>query len=293
MRHIAVVVSLFVLFPSYAAAEQLSVATWNIQYLSERGDKNRTPEDYVRLRQIAEGLEADVIALQEVDDAFVVKVFDPDTYRLELSGRRSTLKTGLAIRRGVQYERKADVTALDVGDLRYGTHIELQIGSHRIDVLSIHLKSGCFSHKEDERSKAESASQRLKTACRKLTEQVPILEEWIDKRLQDGRALLVLGDFNRRLTMENDRVWREMADGEPGSILLATAQTKPRCWDGYYREFIDHILVGPRTAQWLSSFQEIVFSEAAMKTGRAVWEERLSDHCPLRATFNIEELSAP
>ena len=289
MRHIAAVVSLFVLFPSYVTAEQISVATWNIQYLSERGDRKRTPEDYTRLRRIAESLEADVIALQEVDDDFVGKVFDPDTYHLELSGRKSALKTGLAIRRGVQYERKADVTALDVGGLRYGTCIELQVGPHRIDVLSIHLKSGCFSHKEDERSAAENASQRLRTACRKLTEQAPILEDWIDKRLQAGRALLVLGDFNRRLTLENDRVWRQMADGEPGPITLATVHTKPRCWDGYYREFIDHILVGPQTAQWLSSFQEVVFSEAATQEGRAVWEERLSDHCPLRATFNVEE----
>lgn len=289
MRSIAIVVGLFVLFPVYAFAAQLRVATWNIQYLSELGEKKRQPEDYERLRQIAESLKADVIALQEVDDAFVGKVFDPDTYHLELSGRDSALKTGLAIRRGIQYARKADVTALDVGDLRYGTHIELHVGPHRIDVLSIHLQSGCFSHTEDASSTAENAPQRLKTACRQLTAQVPILKDWIDRRLRDGRALLVLGDFNRRLTVENDWVWRELAAGEPATIRLATAHTKPRCWDGYYQEFIDHILVGPKTARWLSSFQEIVFSEAATKEGRTVWEERISDHCPLRATFNIEE----
>ena len=289
MRSLTIVVGLFVLFPVYAVAAQLRVATWNIQYLSDLGERKRQPEDYERLRQIAERLEADVIALQEVDDAFVEKVFGPDTYHLELSGRDSALKTGLAIRRGIHYERQANVTALDVGDLRYGTHIELQVGSHRIDVLSIHLQAGCFSHKEDASSKAENASHRLKTACRKLTAQVPILEDWIDRRLQDGRALLVLGDFNRRLTVEHDWVWRELADGEPAKIRLATAQEKPRCWDGYYREFIDHILVGPKTAQWLSSFQEIVFSEATTMEGRTVWEERLSDPCPLRATFNVEE----
>ena len=282
MRYI--VVGLFVLFPSFVASEQIRVATWNIQHLSDRGDRNRTPEDYERLRHIAESLEADVIALQEVDDAFVEKVFDPATYRLELSSRSSSQKTGLAIRRGLHYERKADVEALDVGRVRYGTHIGIQVGTQHIDVLSIHLKSGCFSHKEDAKGKA---------ACRKLTEQVPILEEWIDSRLRDGRALIVLGDFNRRLTMENDRVWREIADGDPGMIELATAQKKPRCWNGYYKEFIDHILVGPKTGQWLSSFQEIVFSEASTKEGLTVWKKRLSDHCPLRATFNIEELSTP
>lgn len=95
------------------------------------------PEDYERLRQIVERLEADVIALQEVDDAFVEKVFDPDIHHLELSGRNSALQTGLAIRRGIHYERKAHVTVLDVRDLRYEIYIELHVGPHRIDMLSI------------------------------------------------------------------------------------------------------------------------------------------------------------
>lgn len=29
-------------------------------------------------------------------------------------------------------------------------------------------------------------------------------------------------------------------------IMLVTAHTNPRYWDGYYKEFIDHILVGPQ-----------------------------------------------
>ena len=292
MKQVLYIVSLFVLFPAYAVGEQLSVATWNIYYLSEHEENIRGPDDYERLRQIAESLESDVIALQEVDLTFAKKVFDPALYHLELSGRKHVQKTGLAIRRGIQYERKPDVTALDVGYTRYGTHIELQIGSHRIDVLSIHLKSGCFSHEEDEKSKARGDSKKLKKlkrACRKLTEQVPILEKWIDSRLKDGRAVIVLGDFNRRLMMENDRVWRELADGEPEPIMLATTQKKQRCWGGRRKEFIDHILIGPKMSQWLSSFQEIVFSEAATRKGFTVGKKKLSDHCPSKATFNIEE----
>ena len=53
-------------------------------------------------------------------------------------------------------------------------------------------------------------------------------------------------------------------------IMLVTAHTNPRYWDGYYKEFIDHILVGPQTAQWLASFQEVVFREATTMEGRAV-----------------------
>ena len=284
MHYIAVVISLLAVFPSYAVGEQIRVATWNIAHLSKSGDEKREPEDYERLRQIVESIESDVIALQEVDDEFAVKVFDPHTYTLEISGRRYPQKTGLAIRRGLQYERKADVEALDVRRVRYGTHVELWVGTHRVDVLSVHLKSGCFSNEEDEKSKSEDA-------CSKLNKQIPILEEWIDGRMKDGRALIVLGDFNRRLAMDDDRVWREIADGEPGPIVLTTAQEKPRCWEGKYGEFIDHILVGPKASRWLSSFQEIVFREAATEEGHADWKDRLSDHCPLRATFNVEESS--
>ena len=90
----------------------------------------------------------------------------------------------------------------------------------------------------------------------------------------------VLGDCNRRLTGENDRGWRERAAGEPEIMMLATAHTQPRCGDGYDREFIDPILVGPTPPHWRSSFQEVVFREAATTEGRAVWEERIADHCP-------------
>lgn len=65
---------------------------------------------------------------------------------------------------------------------------------------------------------------------------------------------------------------------------------RPLTWGSKYGEFIDHILVGPQALRWLSNFQEIVFSEAAAEDGYAVWKKKLSDRCPLRATFNVEEL---
>ena len=122
---------------------------------------------------------------------------------------------------------------------------------------------------------------------------MPILAEWIDSRLQAGRALIVLGDCNRRLTGENDRGGRERAAGEPEIMMLATAHTQPRGGDGYDRAFIDPLLVGPKPPHWRSRFQEGVLSEAATTEGRAVWEERIADHCPFRAPFHIEEGPAP
>ena len=68
-RHVALTVSLVVLFPSSAARAQLPGAPWNLQDLSDRGHKKRPPEDSARLRPLAERLEAQVIARQAVEDA--------------------------------------------------------------------------------------------------------------------------------------------------------------------------------------------------------------------------------
>ena len=266
---------------SVVAAEELSVGSWNIVHLSAVGNKERKPEDYTRLSQIADRINADVIALQEVDTEYAKKVFDSAEFALEISSRNHSQNTGFAIRTGLSYERQPDLTGLDYsgkGDGRYGTHVALDLGGTKIDLLSVHLKSYCFSNNEDKREKDD---------CFKLNRQVPVLESWIDERLQLGRHVIVLGDFNRRFAIEGDRVWADLADGEPADIALAAGSGTPACWGGRFREFIDHIVLSESLQKQLVGFEEIVFKEAQTKKGFDDWKERLSDHCPIRATFEF------
>lgn len=266
-----------------AAEEGLVVASWNIQHLSATGDENRKAEDYESLRRIAAAMEADVIALQEVDEEYAKKVFPGGEYVLELSTRRHVQRTGFAVRRGVSYERRADVEALDYsgeGDGRYGVHLVLNPGGMEVDALVVHLKSSCFSNADD-------GKQSREDDCRKLNDQVPVLEQWIDERLGDGRDVMVLGDFNRRFRMDGDRVWADLADGEPAPLALAAGSGRPGCWDGKFEEFIDHIVLGGDVREQLCRFEEIVFAEARTSGGFDEWSDRLSDHCPIRATFTM------
>lgn len=282
-----VLACLCLLTTTTANAETLTVATWNIYWLSDHKNNKRSDEDYARLRTIVGKLNADIIALQEVDDGLVQRVFDPMLYNIELSGRTSsTQKTALAIRKALAYERKADYEALDVGDVRYGTLVEMRIGDMKIDVMSVHMKSGCFSKSEE-----NSSDPKKQKACTKLHRQIPILETWADDHISAGKPFVLLGDFNRRLAQRDDKMWQDLSDGKPMPLTLATSGEKPQCWEGFFKQYIDHIILGPTSSKWIvpNSFSEFVFVEArtSNRSKRQKWSKLISDHCPISLTLNI------
>ena len=261
-------------FSVAANAAEIKIASWNIYWLTaEDPDHHRRKAgDYTRLAGYASNLDADVIALQEVDAGFVRKVFPLQQYRIELSHREDTRqRTGFAIRRGIRYRRLPDYRELSTNwGLRYGTVIELEVGGRKIDVMSVHLKSGCFDRDLDRPGTR---------SCRELKSQVRPLESWIDRRLERGRAFILLGDFNRRMDRRRDDLWRFIADGNPKPIYRVNAGEKPRCWGSRFPEFIDHIVVGPIAGKAVKphSFEELTYTE----TNYYRWRKRLSDHCPI------------
>jgi endonuclease/exonuclease/phosphatase family metal-dependent hydrolase len=90
---------------------------------------------------------------------------------------------------------------------------------------------------------------------------------------------IVLGDFNRRLTQPNDRVWADLDDGEPANAdLIALTQEMPvSCRDNTFTEFIDHLIVNRRVLPWVDrTVHQVTYRQA----DKAVWDQ-LSDHCPV------------
>ena len=257
-----------------ANAAEIRIASWNIYWLtSEDPDHHRRKAgDYARLARYANDLDADVIALQEVDAGFVRKVFPLKRYRIELSHRDDARqRTGFAIRKGIRYRRLPDYRELSTKwGLRYGTVIELEVGGRKIDLMSVHLKSGCHDRDLD---------RPATRSCRDLKSQAGPLESWIDRRLERGRAFVLLGDFNRRMDRRRDDLWQLIADGIPKPIYRVNAGKKPECWDGRFPEFIDHIIVGPIAGKAVKphSFEELTYTE----TNYYRWRKRLSDHCPI------------
>lgn len=256
-----------------APVDSIEIATWNLAWLHGRDGKGaiaRREADYARLRGYAARLDADVIALQEVsgEDA-ARRVLDPDVYAFALSSRRDAQRTGFAYRRSLRVTRHPDHAALDVGGLRHGTDITVHLGEHRLRLLAVHLKSGCWAR----------PLGRGPAACRKLARQLPALEAWIDARAREGVPFAVLGDFNRRMA-EAEPFWLEIDDGDPpgADLTLVTAGRVSQCWNGAYPRFIDHIVLDARAAAWLvpGSFVQQLYDPADARH-RAT----LSDHCPI------------
>jgi endonuclease/exonuclease/phosphatase family metal-dependent hydrolase len=192
---------------SGAAAETIKVASWNIENLTEG---SRAVAELSMMAELIDILDADVIALQEVDGPEAAQlIFDPNEYEFHFSSQNNPQRTGFAIRRGVAFTANPDFEELDIGDVRRGADLTVTLDGQPLRLLSVHLKSFC--HQDD----LDNVSPNDNTDCGKLKRQIPILESWIEDRAQEGVPLVVLGDFNRRFNIAGDDMWADLDDGDP------------------------------------------------------------------------------
>jgi endonuclease/exonuclease/phosphatase family metal-dependent hydrolase len=294
-----------------ATPSEIKIATWNLEWFmkpetvraltpactprdaprdgTRRGipcdvahDLARSHEDIAALRKHARELDADVVALQEVDG--------PDAARLVFakhefcfSGRVAVQNNGFAIRRGIPFACGAEVNDLSLADdVRRGVEVRLFPGTPReIALLSVHLKSGCS------RDPLDSS----RPSCQELRRQVPFLEAWIDARARENRPFAVLGDFNRDLRREPAGVsfWADIDDGDPaGADLVNTAegQTFQNCSPSQtFSGYIDYIVLGRDLA---GRMVENSFGRALYRP-RDAMRRKLSDHCPVFIRLRVAD----
>jgi 5'-nucleotidase (lipoprotein e(P4) family) len=292
-------------------ATKVRIASWNVEYLvtpathlglretcAENGGKvggddrtlpcaitrhpPRTAADYAALRQYAAKLAADIVALQEVDGPDAAELVFPG-YDYCFSTRAHTQKNGFAIRRGLPHRCEPEYQPLSIGNaVRRGVVVTFFPGTaNEFRLMSVHLKSGCPAGPLT----AEGRN------CALLTQQVAPLKAWIEGEASAGHRFGLLGDFNRRFTLEKgplrDRQGRLLnVYGEINSSTLPNARLTnitgrekftPCTTDSEYREFIDNILLGKDLAASVirKSFVRVVFNDQDAK------DHWLSDHCPV------------
>lgn len=272
--------------PMLAEATELKLASWNIAWLTSRTEllpRDRAPRDRSdigRLADYARRLDADIIALQEVDGPeAAAQVIDPRAYAFYFPEEDDLQRAGFAIRRGLRVIRNPDLAALDLNpearrSLRRGTDITVESGGNRLRLLSVHLKSGCSSGRLD----------RDEPDCEQLSRQGEILAGWVAERRREGIPFALLGDFNRAFERPGEPVWRRLGSAAP--LTRVTEGVSNPCWAGPRggRAFIDHILLGGPARDWLvpDSFRVLVYGERGQE-----WRERLSDHCPLSIRLRL------
>jgi endonuclease/exonuclease/phosphatase family metal-dependent hydrolase len=265
------------LLPVPALSADLKIATWNLDWLTTRQAGHGLPadvvprdeDDFARLAQYARELNADVVAIQEVDGfQAATKVFPHDLYSIHMTRDHVMQRVGIVVRRGLKYDMNPDVTALAMNRLRSGADITLHLGSSDLRILAVHLKTGCRN---------QPLPRTHDRSCLELRDQVPVLEEWIAARRQEGMAFVILGDSNRWMD-GRDALLSDLRRAAP--LVRATEGHSSPCWGA--ENFIDHILAGGDAANWMQpdTLRVMTYRE----TDRAL-KDRLSDHCPVSVKF--------
>lgn len=278
--------------PSATENGVLRVATWNLEHLAESngvGCRPRQDADYAELRRHADALNADVVALQEVESkAAAERVFDPAKYDVIMSGRPQSRRGGtcydapgqsirhqgvaFAIRKGIRWVRNPDLSdlALTNPDLRWGVDVTVT-GPNPVRFLAVHLKSGCNSG----RSPTDSD-------CPVLFGQLPVLERWIDARAHAREPYAILGDWNRRLAANGDQFFGALDRVQrPDTDLELADSGRAATCKARYREFIDHIVTGPEVTARIvpGSFAEYTYGLPEAR--------HPSDHCPVSVLVKL------
>ena len=277
---------------SAAHAAELKIGAWNLEHLNDsdmEGCEPRIEADYAAIREQIEKSGVDLVAFQEVENlAAARRVFPEDEWAVEISSRPETgdisecwdwpgrylkhLATGFAIRRGIEYSRNDDLVELALGNsfARWGTDITIGNGAG-IRMLSIHLKTGCWSTKED-------GEERRAEACKTLRKQLEVLNAWIEDQWSSGRPFFILGDFNRNLAVPDDWGWNKLSSTSSGELHLLTRGIGARC-DPRYKNFIDHLVAGPKAKERVvpGSFEELPN------------EYDQPDHCLIAAKLTISD----
>jgi endonuclease/exonuclease/phosphatase family metal-dependent hydrolase len=285
-----------------AGQPAIAIATWNMEWLVSSGtahgarlacrrgqratlpcdvarELSRDSADLARLAWYARSLDADVIAFQEVEDAGIAaRIFD--NYRICIAPGRGVQHVGFAIRPGLAHRCGPPLQTLSLnGAQRSGMTLVLYPGtSSAVELLAVHLKSGCADNPLDSGS----------SACGLLAAQAEQLAAWISARANS--RFMLLGDFNRGDTnVDADGFWRVLSDGEPSAapFTLAGAGTAFRnCHIGAgFTRAIDHILV---SRSLLPDMVQGSFSRISYRDADAL-RYRLPDHCPVRVLLNAKK----
>ena len=268
----------------------LRLATWNLEHLNDTDEAGCVPReqaDYDAIADRIREIDPDVVAFQEVENtAAALRVFPATHWHVEVSARPAPatrecwalpgkylhhLATGFAIRKEIVYHRNEDLQSL--GDSasfqRWGTDITVTLGDRQLRLLSVHLRSGCWSAEQD------SNASRAET-CATLRDQILDVRAWADRREAKGTAFGILGDFNRRLAVSDDWAWRALSP-ESSPLDLLTADLESQC-DPRFEEFIDHIVLDDDAAALL------------VRGSTREWRRHADhpDHCAVSADLQVK-----
>ncbi|KTG21289.1 hypothetical protein AUR67_06805 [Pseudoalteromonas sp. XI10] len=273
-----------------ANAKSLRVASWNTEHLAAHngaGCKARDTESYTQMRQYAQSLDADIIALQEVGSlAAVERVFPASQWQIIMSSRTDSpsytcrenklastqQKVAFVVKKSILIKGVNHLT--EFADAKVGAreaiHLQIDHEGKNINLLNVHLKSGCF---------VENYKTSTKSSCVVFKQQAEYLQTYLYKQNLAKDYWLVLGDFNHHLAKEENRFRQDLLSLSTSQQNLNIATDNLQSCHPKYPDPIDHMVLSKPLEQALtpSSVHFHHYDSPLM----------LSDHCALTGQFNL------
>ena len=279
------------LLAPFLSAQEVRVASWNIEHLAEHNGAGCAPRstlDYEQLRDFSQLLNADIIALQEVENtAAVERIFPKSEWNIVLSDRPNSTtyrcrgndqestqqRVAVVLRKGIKYQinKSFRELGLKMEGLRYGVVVEVFGDRDTINLMAVHLKSGCF---------VDDYSTSKLRACEVLGTQIETLDDWIENSIRGNKKFIVLGDFNSRLTRENSMFWNKLVEMNNRPIGIKNGMQNLTGCHPRYPDLIDHIILGPQTSKLQVQNSQMVHFYSSTDEQMAE-DDMLSDHCPI------------
>lgn len=258
--------------------DTIRIATFNIEWLGDGIDDRikRSDDDYRRIAEVIENIQADVIGVQEIEnEAALLKVMThlPD-FKFIMGN------TGWVQNPAVIYRKDVDVVfvknyhplAVREKKTRAGLWVNVKKDNFDFNLMVVHFKSTSRFDSTAE-LKAESF------ALRKL--QAAALKNWADSLVNSSteKDILIIGDFNDNPNRTNTRNLDHLIQNDEFIFVTKDLGSckNPR-WD-----LIDHVVVNKS-----AKTRYIEGSEFVYDIFLSYWEyesEMISDHCPVLVSF--------
>jgi endonuclease/exonuclease/phosphatase family metal-dependent hydrolase len=254
MRFVMPMAALLVaVWPSFARATELRIASWNIANLASEPGKalrgfSRPSGDYDTIRDHISLLGADIIALQEIGSILGAKRVLGEEWKIAFETRctknskqcnedADEIYTAIAYRDGLPGSPaffQVDALSIDHTDecgvtrpIRGGVGVKLDVNGQALWVLSVHLKATCKDDRIEPGTEDDCATQK---------KQFDILKEWIDAR-PAADAVIIAGDYNRRLLNANDSIRRNIFAPYGDKLTILPGEKTRSCWRTHRFDF--------------------------------------------------------
>ena len=258
----------------------VTVASFNIEWLGDGKDDRmpRTEGEYKRLAKIIAGIDADVIACEEIENTAalerIVKYLDDYSCYVEEGSGSQNL--GVIYKTSLNLKVIGKYAPVAINPLKNRPGLELYVKSGNFDfsMMIVHLKSTSRYDNTEEKRAAALETRQLQAAA---------LSKWVDSCLKANKEqdYIILGDFNDAPLRDNTALTALI---ENSNITFLTENTKScgRYSDNYT---IDNIVVSKSALKrcYVESLHLYDFTQEY--TARQL--ESISDHCPVIVQFDI------